>query len=89
MPLWIHRITSNTRCVCVSVSVCMGLCGVPLCAVCLYMIYVWLSVRLCGVCVFVLGGVCVCVHLSVYVSRVCVCVCVCVCVFLWYLFVCW
>ena len=54
----------------------MGLCGVPLCAVCLYMIYVWLSVRLCGVCVFVLGGVCVCVHLSVYVSRVCVCVCV-------------
>ena len=73
------------RAVCVCVSVCMGLCGVSLCAVCLYTVYVWLSVCLCGVCVFVLGCVCVCASICVCLW----CVCVCVRVFLWYLFVCW
>lgn len=72
VPVWIHRITSNTRCV--YVSVYMGLCGVSLCAACLYVVYVWLSVCLCGVCVFVLGGVCVCIYLCMSLVYVCMCV---------------
>ena len=75
VPVWIHRITSSTRSVCVSVY--MGLCGVSLCCVSLHGLRVAVCMSLWCLCVCVGGGVCV--RLSVYVSGVCVYVYVCYC----------